>query len=173
MEANEKSLNKTKTDLKKSIRIVDDRLKRVDDQVRSRGPSMDRDDAMLAKKPLEGWKCANCDKNLTNMVGLPAEHYSWKKMPKKNGERIPMMGQGFSRMLMTLNHNASTSNLENRNSKSFYNTGAEEDEMLEESQSSRGEVQGSNTSRQDRDGSTTIERSMLPQIKSNKKRSTK
>jgi transposase-like protein len=99
---------------------------------------LERDDAVLAKKPLEGWKCATCDKNLVNMIGMPAEHYTWNRMPKKNGERIPMMGQGFSRMLMTLNHNQSTSNLE-KQSKTFYSPREEEEPIDESMRSSRNE----------------------------------
>lgn len=172
MEAMEKSLNKAKTDLKKALRILDDRVKRLTDQVKSRGPSLDREDAMLAKKPLEGWKCATCDKNLVNMVGLPAEHYNWKRMPKKDGERIPMMGQGFSRMLMTLNHNASATNLSQRNSKTFYSPRDDDDNdnIIQESPpSSSHEKMRNSVSRLEKEGSTTIEQSMLPQIKSKKR----
>ena len=43
----------------------------------ARGHSFNRDDALLAKKH-EGWKCATCEKDLVNMVGLPAEFFNWK-----------------------------------------------------------------------------------------------
>lgn len=52
----EKSLQKAKSDLKKAMRILDERVKRMSDKVPSRGPSLDKDEAMIARKPLEGWK---------------------------------------------------------------------------------------------------------------------
>lgn len=104
IEALEKAILKTKGELKKALRILDEKLRKLADQPLSRGPSVEREEALLAKKPLEGWKCATCEKGLTNMAGLPADHYVWNRMPKKEPERVPMMGQGFSRMLMTLSH---------------------------------------------------------------------
>lgn len=168
MEATEKALQKAKTEFKKGLKLLDDKIRKVSDLPKSRGPSMDRDDAMLSKKPLEGFKCATCEKDLTNMIGLPAEFYNWKKMPRKEGERIPMMGQGFSRMLMTLNHNHSTTNLENRNSKTFYSPRKDDHEEVNESiASSRNEK--ARSSLIEKEGSTTIENSVLPQIKKKNK----
>jgi transposase-like protein len=54
----------------------------------SRGPSTNRDDAMLARKH-EGWKCGSCEKDLVNMSGMPADYHNWKCMPRRNNERIP------------------------------------------------------------------------------------
>jgi hypothetical protein len=54
----------------------------------------ERDDAMFAKKPLQGWSCASCDKNVVNLQGLPADYYNWKKMPQSK-DRIPMVTQLF------------------------------------------------------------------------------
>ena len=106
------------------------------------------------------------------MSGMPAEHYNWNRMPRKDGERIPMMGQGFSRMLMTLNHNSSVPNLEKRNSKTLYSPKRDDmdDSMLHESPaSSRHEKVRSSVGRIEKEGSTTIENSILPQIKKKNK----
>lgn len=168
MEALEKALQKTKSELKKAMRILDDRIKRVGDQVQSRGPSLERDEAMLSRKPIDGLQCASCDKNLTNMIGLPAEHHTWKRMPRKENERIPMIGQGFSRMLMTLNHQNSVNSIaEDSNSKTFYTPRPEDnDDSL--SQSCNKKLRNS-ISRLEKDGSTTVDGSVLPQIKKGKK----
>lgn len=146
------------------------KIKNINMKATSRGPSLDREEAMLAKKPLEGWKCANCEKDLINMAGLPVDHYNWKKMPKKDGERIPMMGQGFSRMLMTLNHNSSDSQLDKRHSKTFYSPRKDDEKsVLNESvMSSRNVKVRTSLTKQDKDGSTTVENSVLPQIKKKK-----
>lgn len=51
------------------------------------------DDAMLARKH-EGWKCGSCEKGLVNMSGMPAEFYNWRRMPKRDKERLPMVSLG-------------------------------------------------------------------------------
>lgn len=53
-------------------------------------PREERDDAMFAKKPLQGWSCASCDKNIVNLQGMPADYYNWKKLPQSK-DRIPMV----------------------------------------------------------------------------------
>lgn len=45
---------------------------------------------MFAKKPLQGWSCASCDKNIVNLQGMPADYYNWKKLPQSK-DRIPMV----------------------------------------------------------------------------------
>lgn len=58
------------------------------------------EDAMFAKKPLGGWSCASCEKNLVNLYGNIAEYTVWNKMPQRDPtDRIARVGQGFSRML--------------------------------------------------------------------------
>ncbi len=34
----------------------------------------DEEDAMFAKRPLLGWSCASCDKDITNLSGRPADY---------------------------------------------------------------------------------------------------
>ena len=164
LEAFDKTLIKTKTELKKALKIIDERIRKLADQANSRGPSLERDDAMLAKKPLEGWKCATCEKGLTNMAGLPADHNVWNRMPRKEPERVPMMGQGFSRMLMTLSHNSSSRNFENKRNSAFYSPREETEQNISLFSSGDDKVMAS-TSRLERDGSTTLEGSTLPHIK--------
>jgi hypothetical protein len=44
---------------------------------------------MFAKKPLGGWSCASCEKNLVNLQGHMAEYHAWKGLPFKDpNERI-------------------------------------------------------------------------------------
>ncbi|CAI2384200.1 unnamed protein product [Moneuplotes crassus] len=96
----EKALNKTKNDLKRALRILNDKIARG---AEASQPKEDRDDAMFSKKPLQGVSCASCDKNVVNLQGLPADFYNWKKLPQSK-DRIPMMGQGFSRMLQSISN---------------------------------------------------------------------
>ena len=44
---------------------------------------------MFAKKPLGGWSCASCEKNLINLQGQQAEYNPWGRLPLKDpNERI-------------------------------------------------------------------------------------
>ena len=61
------------------------------------------DDAMFSKKPLGGYSCASCEKNLINLQGRAQDYYPWQKFPMRDpSERIARVGQGFSRMLSML-----------------------------------------------------------------------
>mmetsp|Transcript_35280 Transcript_35280/g.6358 ORF Transcript_35280/g.6358 Transcript_35280/m.6358 type:complete len:85 (-) Transcript_35280:128-382(-) len=63
----------------------------------------DGNDAMLARKPLGGWSCASCEKNLEQLRGKKAPYSSWSKMPYRDpADRIARVGPGFSRMLATV-----------------------------------------------------------------------
>lgn len=61
------------------------------------------DDAMLARKPLGGWSCASCQKELEKLAGKVAPYQHWNKMPYRDpADRIARAGPGFSRMLATI-----------------------------------------------------------------------
>ncbi len=58
---------------------------------------------MLSKKPLGGWSCASCEKQLTNLINAPPEHQHWNRMPYRDpNERMAKIGQGFSKMLQMI-----------------------------------------------------------------------
>lgn len=53
------------------------------------GGGENEEDAMLAKKPLGGWSCMSCEKNLVNLQGQLADYNPWKGLPFKDPqERI-------------------------------------------------------------------------------------
>ena len=61
------------------------------------------DDAMLAKKPLGGWSCASCQKDLEKLMGRAAPYQPWNRMPYRDpADRIAKAGPGFSRMLASI-----------------------------------------------------------------------
>lgn len=80
----------------------------------------EKDEVSLIKKPLMGFKCANCERDLNNLEATQAEFYNWKKLPmtlrgqQNKRNKISMnlhnIGQGFSKMLQTF----STDNLQNK-----------------------------------------------------------
>lgn len=60
----------------------------------------DNDDAILSKKPLGGFSCVSCDKQIKNMSHLGSntgDFNTWNRMPQR--EPIARMGQGFSKIL--------------------------------------------------------------------------
>ena len=47
------------------------------------------DDAMFTKKPLGGFSCASCEKNIVNLEGVQADFLPWKRLPfKETNDRI-------------------------------------------------------------------------------------
>ena len=58
---------------------------------------------MVAKKPLGGYSCVSCEKNLVNVEGRHADYNPWGKFPFRDPtERIARVGHGFSKMLSML-----------------------------------------------------------------------
>ena len=49
----------------------------------------DEDNAMFSKKYVGPANCASCDKNIVNLIGTPADHHVWKRLPfREPSERI-------------------------------------------------------------------------------------
>ena len=62
--------------------------------------NLNEDEALLAKKPLGGFSCASCEKNLVNMSSGRVEYSNWGRLPFRDPtERFTRIGQGFSKML--------------------------------------------------------------------------
>lgn len=58
---------------------------------------------MFTKKPLGGFSCASCEKNIVNLEGVQAEFLPWKRLPfKETHDRISKYGPGFSKILSML-----------------------------------------------------------------------
>ena len=47
-------------------------------------PAGEEEDAMFAKRPLVGWSCASCDKDILNLGGRSADYQPWKMMPMRD-----------------------------------------------------------------------------------------
>ena len=61
------------------------------------------EEAMLARKPLGGWSCGSCEKNLESLASKPSYYTSWNKLPVRDPkERIQKAGPGYSKMLCTM-----------------------------------------------------------------------
>ena len=89
-----------KNDTKKALKLLEKQLKNLYDLIMSKQNGPDEDDAMFSKKPLGGFSCASCEKNLINLQGQAADFHTWQKFPYRDpAERIARVGQGFSRML--------------------------------------------------------------------------
>lgn len=89
-------------DTKQNFKILERQIKNLFDLIMNQksegGPS--EEDALLAKKPLGGYSCASCEKNLVNMSGSKVEYNSWGKLPFRDpSDRLTWIGQGFSKIL--------------------------------------------------------------------------
>eukprot|EP00347_Sterkiella_histriomuscorum_P003865 403362643 len=93
-----------KADLKKIKAQIDKQIENLFALIQARlSAQVDGDNAMLAKKPLGGWSCASCEKNITNLSQQVNEHHHWNRLPFRDpSERMAKVGQGFSKMLQMI-----------------------------------------------------------------------
>ena len=103
-----------KIETKRALRYLEKLLKETEPTKTIR----DGDDAMLARKPLGGWSCASCQKDLEKLMGKIAPYQAWNKLPYRDpADRIARAGPGFSRMLATVQPDQFT----NRNRPTAFN----------------------------------------------------
>eukprot|EP00831_Metopus_contortus_P014498 TRINITY_DN1599_c0_g1_i3.p1 TRINITY_DN1599_c0_g1~~TRINITY_DN1599_c0_g1_i3.p1 ORF type:complete len:456 (+),score=101.47 TRINITY_DN1599_c0_g1_i3:82-1449(+) len=88
----------------KSIRKLENRLSLLEGNFsrEQHGEGELGEGAILAKKPLGGWSCATCQKDLINIEGVRVAYHPWQRMPPRPTERIARLGQGFSKMLSSI-----------------------------------------------------------------------
>lgn len=106
----ERELLKLKLELQRVGKMHERVAKEIQAQ-KKKEENPDRDEVSLIKRPLMGYKCANCERDLNNLENTQTQFYNWKKMPKShrhqsvNRNAINMnlhnIGQGFSKMLQT------------------------------------------------------------------------
>jgi len=104
-ETNEHMLGRMadKKDTKKNLKNLEHQLRNIVDAFMQRSNNTNEEDAMFSKKPLGGFSCASCEKNLVNLNGKPPEFYNWNRFPPRDpSERMARVGQGFSRMLSSM-----------------------------------------------------------------------
>lgn len=107
------------------------------------------DSAMIAKRPLQGWACASCEKDIINLQGQINAYNSWNKMPlRENGDKMSKLGIGFSKILSSLNSENLNQNRENKK-KSFLNRRS----SVEANESGRNSRENIVISTQDQDNS--------------------
>ena len=50
---------------------------------------MEMEDGMFIKRPLGGYSCAACEKDIINLQGSPGEYNAWQKFPYRDpNERL-------------------------------------------------------------------------------------
>lgn len=89
-----------KNETKKALKALEKQIKNLFDLLMNQEGRHGEDDAMFAKKPLGGWSCASCAKDLVNLQGMQADYVPWSRWPLRDpNERLAKSGQGFSRIL--------------------------------------------------------------------------
>lgn len=92
-----------RNEIMKLLKKLDARIAILEEMMHENGMHDMGEHALLAKKPLGGWSCASCQKDLINIEGMRVQYYPWAKLPQRDPtERIAKVGQGFSRMLSAL-----------------------------------------------------------------------
>ena len=68
-------------------------LKNLYDLFMQKGGADSNEDAMFSKKPLGGFSCASCEKDLVNLFGKKVDYMPWGKLPFRDpSERIARVG---------------------------------------------------------------------------------
>jgi len=82
-----------KTETKKALKLLERQLKNLFDLFMSKGGNDSNEDAMFSKKPLGGFSCASCEKDLVNLYGKKVDFMAWGKLPFRDpSERIARVG---------------------------------------------------------------------------------
>ncbi len=63
-----------KVETKKALKTLETQIKNIFDMIISKMDENEVNEAMMAKKPLGGWSCGSCQKNIINMSSSLAEH---------------------------------------------------------------------------------------------------
>lgn len=63
-----------KVETKKALKILEKQIKNIFDIIISKMDDAEVNEAMIAKRPLGGWSCGSCQKNIINMSSSLAEH---------------------------------------------------------------------------------------------------
>ena len=61
--------------------MLEKQLKNLLDVFMQKQNHPDEDNAMFSKKPLGGFSCASCEKNLINISSKPPDYYNWNRFP--------------------------------------------------------------------------------------------
>jgi len=79
-----------RNEMLKVLKKLENRILVLEEMISKEGGPIDPgDNAMLAKKPLGGWSCASCQKEILNIEGFRVPYYPWAKLPQRNpAERI-------------------------------------------------------------------------------------
>ena len=110
-----------KAETKKALKLLERQLKNLYDLFMSKGGYNNEEEAMFSKKPLGGFSCASCEKDLINLHGKKVEFMPWSKLPFRDpAERISRVGQGFSKMLSMINPDQLSGYQQNSKFQDFY-----------------------------------------------------
>eukprot|EP00826_Nyctotherus_ovalis_P033949 TRINITY_DN2777_c0_g1_i1.p4 TRINITY_DN2777_c0_g1~~TRINITY_DN2777_c0_g1_i1.p4 ORF type:complete len:216 (-),score=91.47 TRINITY_DN2777_c0_g1_i1:108-755(-) len=92
-----------RNEMMKALKKLEARIALLEETMHESGMHEMGENALLAKKPLGGWSCASCQKDLVNIEGMRVQYYPWARLPQRDpAERIAKVGQGFSKMLSAL-----------------------------------------------------------------------
>ena len=96
---------KFKNDLINSLKKMQERISKQSLMQRPLSPAPELDtSAILSKRNINGFKCANCDKDLGQLEKKEPGFDYWNKMPRrKSNQKMVHMGKGYSKLLQSYN----------------------------------------------------------------------
>eukprot|EP00347_Sterkiella_histriomuscorum_P011345 403372808 len=71
-------------DVKKALKQFESQIESIIELLYNKVDEFEVNDAMLAKKPLGGWSCISCQKNIQNVSGNPGDYLVNNKMPQRD-----------------------------------------------------------------------------------------
>ena len=89
-----------KYEMNKLIKVLETKIRQLTDENAKRMEG--GENWLLAKRPLNGYKCASCEAYLDNLAG-PQDYLPWNKYPSREADKAYRMGSGFSHMLQMMN----------------------------------------------------------------------
>ena len=93
-----------KVETQKNLKLLDTQIKHfINEYIENNNKG---DNWLLASKPVNGFKCASCERYIGELNNNRFEYLPWNKYPNRdNVEKPYRMGDGFSKMLKKLNIN--------------------------------------------------------------------
>ena len=78
-----------RNEMLRSLKKLEKRIELLEEMLHKETVAESADNALLAKRPLGGWSCASCQKDLINIEGMRVPYYPWNKLPVRDAtERI-------------------------------------------------------------------------------------
>ena len=88
-----------KNEINKSMKLLETQIKTIQESLQKKIDGADN--WLLAKKPLNNFVCASCEREIKGELDKRMDYVPWNKYPNRE-EKLYRYGQGFSKMIQLL-----------------------------------------------------------------------